>query len=508
MRKSNRAIIKNLGEKWRESVGLVLPITVIVLVMSITFVPIEPGPIVLFMFAALFLILGMALFTIGVDMSMIPLGEGIGVMVGKAKNKTLPFILCFILGVLITVAEPDLTVLASQVTSINSNIIIYSVALGVGLFIILALLRNFVKIKLSYILMFLYTVTFVMVIFVDSDIIPFAFDSGGVTTGAVTVPFIMAFGIGIASNSSKSSQADSFGLVALSSIGPILAMLILGILKPIDVQQTTQVIPQVDTVRQAMSYFVHAFPHYFGEVAISLLPIVGVFALFEIFSRRFKRHQLIRIISGFIYTYLGLVLFLTGVNIGFMPIGYLIGLEIANSFKWLLIPVGMVVGYFIVAAEPAVHVLKKQVEEVSNGLITRRAMGIGLSIGVSISVGIAMLRIITGISILWFLIPGYALALGMNFFVPQMFTGVAFDAGGVASGPMTATFLLPLALGACNSLGGSIMSDAFGIVAMVAMTPLVTIQLLGLIGKIRKKINTTTFMNKMDVTDDVVVYFD
>ncbi len=512
MKKARTSIYPILREKLSESLSSVLPITAIVLVLAVTVVPLEPGPVVLFLFGAMMLIVGMSFFTMGVDMSMMPMGEGIGVEMAKSRNRVLPIILCFILGIIITIAEPDLTVLADQITSIDSWLIIMAVAIGVGLFLALSLVRTALKIPFSYILIFFYTAIFIIAIFfVPTAFIPASFDSGGVTTGPITVPFLMSLGVGLASSKTgKNAQSDSFGTVAMCSIGPILAVLILGIIKQPTAMEIEQAAPvSIATTKEAMAYFIHEFPHYFGEVALALAPIAFVFFLFEILTKRYKRHQLIRIVSGFVYTYLGLVLFLTGVNVGFMPVGGLIGSELATSeLKWLLIPVGMIVGYFIVAAEPAVHVLKKQVEDVSSGAISARSMGVALSIGVCVSVGIAMLRILTGISILWFLIPGYVFALALTFFVPQMFTGVAFDAGGVASGPMTATFLLPLAIGACNALGGSLLEDAFGIVAMVAMTPLVTIQLLGFISAVKKKIAKRNMTATLSGADDTIVYFD
>ncbi len=240
-----------------------------------------------------------------------------------------------------------------------------------------------------------------------------------------------------------------------------------------------------------------------------MVPICLVFLLFQLITRRFKHTQLWRIVSGLVYTYAGLVMFLTGVNVGFMPAGELIGSYIGGGEQpFLLIPIGMVMGYFIVSAEPAVHVLIKQVEEVSMGSISQGAMKQGLSIGVAVSIGIAMLRVLTGISILWFLIPGYAVSLGLTFFVPQLFTGVAFDAGGVASGPMTAAFLLPFAMGACEAAGGSLMTDAFGLVAMVAMTPLVTIQLLGLAGRVKKKLVSDALRAELAKAEDCILYYE
>ena len=501
-----------LMEKIKESLSSVLPITAIVLALSITIVPLTPGVLVLFLFGSFLLIVGVGMFTLGVDMSMTPMGNAIGVTMSRARRRILPLAAAFLLGMLITVAEPDLTVLAQQVPAIPNLVLILTVAAGVGLFLVVALLRVTLKIPLSYLLVSFYLGAFVLaVLFTPNDFIPVSFDSGGVTTGPITVPFIMALGVGLASvRNDKNATNDSFGLVALCSIGPILSVLILGICyAPDSASYTPPVLAEVATTRDAAREFAAAFPHYAGEVAGAILPICGVFLLFQLFTRRFKRTQLLRIASGLVYTYVGLVLFLTGVNVGFMGAGELIGATIASGdLPFLLIPVGMVMGYFIVAAEPAVHVLVKQVEEVSMGSISQSAMRQGMSIGVAISIGIAMLRVLTGISILWFLIPGYAVSLALTFFVPQLFTGVAFDAGGVASGPMTATFLLPFAMGACQAWGGNLMTDAFGLVALVAMTPLVAIQLLGLAGRVKKRLADDALRAELARVEDRVLYYD
>lgn len=500
-----------LREKVFESITSVLPITLIVLVLSITIAPLTPGTMVLFLFGAVLLIVGMGFFTLGVDMSMIPMGEGIGVQLSRAKRVLIPLLVCFVLGVLITVAEPDLQVLARQVPSIPNLTLILTVALGVGFFLALAQLRILLQIPLSYILIFFYTVIFVLVYFTPADFIAVSFDSGGVTTGPVTVPFIMALGIGMASvRSDKNSNSDSFGLTAICSMGPILSVLLLGICyRPEDAAYTPVPLVELDTTKAAAMEFAKAFPVYMKEVAVALVPIAVLFILFQCIYRRFHSRQLIRIFSGFLYSYVGLVLFLTGVNVGFMSAGQYIGAEIAGGrYPYLLIPIGMVIGYFIVKAEPAVQVLTRQVEDVTNGSITQKSIKHSLSIGIAFSVGIAMLRILTGINILWFLIPGYLISLVMTFFVPQIFTGIAFDSGGVASGPMTTTFLLPLAMGACEAVGGNVLTDAFGIVALVAMTPLLTIQMLGLADKLHKKVRVRKLSRQLKEVEDSIVYFD
>ena len=501
-----------LMEKIKESLSSVLPITAIVLLLSVSIVPLTTGALVLFLFGSLLLIVGVGVFTLGVDMSMTPMGSGIGAYMGRARHMAIPLAVAFALGVLITMAEPDLTVLAEQVPAIPNQVLIWTVSAGVGLFLVIALLRTMLHVPLSQLLVGSYLIVFVLAIaLTPNDFIPVSFDSGGVTTGPITVPFIMALGVGLASvRNDKNATNDSFGLVALCSIGPILSVLVLGICyAPDSASYVPAALPDIATTRDAAREFAAAFPHYAGEVAGAILPICGVFLLFQLFTRRFKRTQLLRIASGLVYTYVGLVMFLTGVNVGFMGAGELIGATIAGGdLPFLLIPVGMIMGYFIVAAEPAVHVLVKQVEEVSMGSISQGAMKQGLAIGVAVSIGIAMLRVLTGISILWFLIPGYAVSLALTFFVPQLFTGVAFDAGGVASGPMTATFLLPFAMGACEKWGGNLMTDAFGLVALVAMTPLVAIQLLGLAGRVRKRLADDALKAEMARVRDGVFYYD
>ena len=397
----------------------------------------------------------------------------------------------FLLGVIITISEPDLQVLANQVPNIPNAALIGTVALGVGIFLVIAMLRILFGISLNILLIGFYIVVFLMAMFVPKNFWAVAFDSGGVTTGPMTVPFIMALGVGVSAiRSDRHAGNDSFGLVALCSIGPILAVLVLGLLYPSEAAYTPVEIPEMENSQEMIMLFVHGLPHYAKEVAIALAPIVAFFFLFNAFYIKMPKKPLISISVGLLFTYLGLLLFLTGVNVGFMPVGNYIGKMIGNKeFNWILLPIAMLIGYFIVKAEPAVHVLNKQVEDLTAGSIPARAMELSLSIGVASSLGLAMIRVLTGISVMYFLIPGYVLALGLSFFAPKIFTSIAFDSGGVASGPMTATFLLPFAMGACEAIGGPerIVSDAFGVVAMVAMTPLITIQLLGVEYKFRTR---------------------
>ena len=476
-------------EKFSETLKAVLPILGIVLLLCFTIAPIPPSILMSFLIGAALLIIGMLLFNVGVELSMTPMGERVGSIMTRSKKLLIMVGISFIMGFVITISEPDLQVLAEQVPSVPNLVLILAVALGVALFLVVAVLRMLFSISLPRLLVPFYLIIFALTIFVPADFLAVAFDSGGVTTGPMTVPFIMAFGIGISAiRSDKHAADDSFGLVSLCSIGPILAVLILGmIFHPEQGETAAEVITVADNTVDLWQTFAIGFPTYIKEMALSILPIVFFFGLFELIARDINKRTLIRIGIGLVYTYIGLVLFLTGVNVGFMPAGNFLGQTIAGlSYSWIIVPIGMIIGYFIVLAEPAVFVLTKQVEEITSGAISTTAMRMSLSIGVSASVGLAMIRVLTGISILWFLVPGYAIALILTFFVPKIFTAIAFDSGGVASGPMTATFLLPFAMGACQALGGNIITDAFGIVAMVAMTPLITIQIMGVIFKFKE----------------------
>lgn len=487
------------AEKFSETIKAVFPILVIVLALCFTITPIPPSVLVTFLIGAVLLILGMLLFNVGVESSMTLIGERVGAIMTRSKNVYAMVLISFIMGIVITISEPDLQVLAQQIPSIPNMFLIMAVALGVGVFLVIAILRMLFGIPLANLLLFFYGIILVLTLLVPQDFLSIAFDSGGVTTGPMTVPFIMSFGVGIAAiRSDRHAEDDSFGLVALCSIGPILAVLILGmIFTPDSTESVSEAIPIIDNTVGIGRLFFLELPHYIKEMAISILPIVFFFGLFELFARDINKHTIIKIIVGLLETYVGLVLFLTGVNVGFMPAGNYLGQMIAQlPYVWIIVPLGMLIGYFIVKAEPAVYVLTKQVEEITSGAISAKSMGMALSLGVAASVGLAMLRVLTGISILWFIVPGYFIALTLTFFVPKLFTAIAFDSGGVASGPMTATFLLPFAMGACEVLEGNIITDAFGIVSMVAMTPLITIQSMGLIyrlkeGKLEKDVSTT-----------------
>ncbi|MDR2480719.1 MAG: DUF1538 domain-containing protein [Spirochaetaceae bacterium] len=529
---------KVLYEKIREAFSSVLPITGIVLIASVVLAPIPAGMMLMFIAGAALLIIGMGLFTMGADMSMMPIGEGIGIQLMRSANKSASssrivrivnavFSLAavigisFIMGLFITIAEPDLQVLAQQVPLNiaglpawlqSKMVLVLTVGIGVGFFLVVAVLRVILKIPLSILLIVFYLIVFAVLYWTPEYFIPVAFDSGGVTTGPMTVPFILAMGIGVASiRSDKGSQDDSFGLVSLCSVGPILAIMVLGILfKPDDIKTGIEITPSPLTTQAIAGEFAHEFPFYTVEVLQALIAIVVFFAVFQWVSRRYKLKQVRRIGVGFAYTFIGLVVFLTGVNVGFIPVGQYLGNELASSpFKWILIPFGMIVGYFIVDAEPAVHVLNKQVEVISSGAIPQKTMLTGLAVGMAGALGITMARILLRIDILYILIPGYVIAIALTFFVPKIFVGIAFDSGGVCSGPMTSTFLLPLAMGACSGSGGDMLRDAFGVVAMAAMAPLIVIQIMGLVYRVKTaQMKQAGYVMTVEEAGEIIIYGD
>ena len=504
MPKKGRSILR---EKWREAITSVLPITALVFLICFTLVPAPNNAMMGFIIGAALLILGMGLFTLGTDLAMTPIGQHVGTAITRSRRIWVIALVGFIVGMLITLSEPDLQVLAEQVPGVPNMVLMIAVGVGVGLFLVVGLMRILLHVRMSYLLMGCYALVFILAQFVPKSFLAVAFDSGGVTTGPMTVPFILALGVGVSAiRNDRDAENDSFGLVALCSVGPILAVMALGMLyHPDGGAYVSEAIAAADTSTELGRQFLSALPRYCKEVAMALAPIAAFFFIMQLTLLHLGRSALVRITVGLVYTYVGLVLFLLGVNVGFMPVGNFIGQELARlDFNWILAPIGMIMGYFVVAAEPAVHVLNKQVYEITAGAIPPKAMSISLSIGVSASVGLAMVRILTGLPVLALLIPGYALALLLMFFVPPIFTSIAFDSGGVASGPMTATFLLPFAIGACTALGGDVVADAFGVVAMVAMTPLITIQILGVYYRFKQRGARPGTANEAEPVEDII----
>lgn len=481
---------ENVKLKIKEALSSIVPITLIVAILSFTITPLATDVIVEFIIGAIMLVIGTGFFTLGAEMSMSIIGERIGADIAKRKNIFLILAILIILGTVVTIAEPDLKVLAEQITSVPSNLIIGVVGLGVGVFLSIAFLRVVLKIKLKYALLFFYSIVFVLAFFVPKEFLAMAFDSGGATTGPMAVPFIIAFGIGISSiRSEKNSESDSFGMVALCSIGPILATMILGMVYKItNFEYTNRTYSTYANTKEIAEAFVQNLPNYFGEVVIALLPIIIFFIIYQLAVIKMSKKELFKVFIGCFYEFIGLTLFLLGANVGFLQIGSLIGMklaEIGNDF--LIIAIGALLGYFVVIAEPAVEVLNKQISDITDGAIPEKAMKKSLSIGVSIALVISMIRVLTGIPILYFLLPGYLIALILAFVGDDIFTAVAFDSGGVASGTMASAFLVPFAIGVSEGVGGNVLSDAFGVIAMVAMAPIVAVQISGLIYKLKSK---------------------
>ncbi len=501
-------MLKAMLEKIRESLMSVLPVTLIVVLLNIIgLVDFSGREIGVFLASAVFLVLGIGLFSLGADMAMSPMGEHVGQGLSKSKNLLLLLSVCFAMGVLITIAEPDLTVLAEQVKdAINSKALIYSVGLGVGLFLLIAVVKIVFHVPLSAILMFFYMAMFSIALIAEINgkgvFLALAFDSGGVTTGPITVPFIMALGVGIAATlGGKNVTENSFGLIAMCSVGPMMAVLALALSANGDITYTIS--EEYYISQNIMASLGSKIVATFEEVLIAIGLISVFFLVLQIAYLKLPWRHLKRMAVGIVYTLVGLVMFLTSVSIGFMPIGYKLGEQLAQR-PTLLIVFGFIIGMVIVLAEPAVYVLNKQVEDITDKAVSKRAMMIALSIGVGISIGLSMLRIVFDFNIMYYLVPGYLLSIGLSFFVPGLYTAIAFDSGGVASGPLTSGFILPFAVGACAIAQGAdkIMSDAFGIVAMVAMTPLITIQLLGFSAIMQRRVHTHIAMRRILSADD------
>ncbi|MBR3851667.1 MAG: DUF1538 domain-containing protein [Fibrobacter sp.] len=503
-------MFKSFFEKLHEAFSSVLPVTLIVLFLSFTpLVELSTKELVVFLVCAVFLIAGIGLFNLGADLAMTPMGEQVGSGLAKSRKLQLLASVCFAMGVLITIAEPDLSVLADQVKqAVHPTLLVATVGVGVGLFLLLSIIKIVFRLDLSSIIIFFYMVLFMLGMLMVSMgreiFVPLAFDSGGVTTGPITVPFIMALGVGVAGAiGGKNAGENSFGLIALCSVGPILALMGLVIFSKGDLTYSLE--PAAYSVDACLgSHFIPTVLEVAKEVFVALALIVVFFMVLQFFAFKLSRNSLLRIGFGICYTFAGLLIFLTAVKIGFMPVGFELGRALAKS-PHILVASGFVIGMVVVLAEPAVHVLNRQVEEITGGLVTKRSMLFALSIGVGVSIGLSMFRIYMGFPLIYYLIPGYFVSLGLSFFVPKLYTAIAFDSGGVASGPLTSSFILPLSIGACSVIHGgddSILSYAFGIVAMVAMTPLITIQILGFKAIVSRFFRNRNMMRRIQDADD------
>lgn len=479
-----RDIIK---EKFGEAFLSVFPVMIIMLLISF-YLKFNILTIISIMFSTILLIFGVSLFTFGADLSMIEMGKSISSSLLKTRKVSIIVLVSFIVGLVITVAEPDLKVLAEQLTVIDSWILILVVGIGVGLFLSLATARIIYQISLKKIITICYMILIFMLFISEKEMIPVAFDSGGVTTGPMSVPFILAMGMGFSSSvNRKNSSNDSFGLVSLCSIGPILSVLLLGLLIDSNMDYIYNITPEVTNYSSLVFNYVNEILPIFEEVIISLLPIIGVFVIFSFLTKNLRKRQLIKITIGLIATILGLTLFFVGVNVGYLPVAYLIGIKLFDSSKLLLVVVGIVIGFVIVKAEPAVAVLTEQIEKITEGSIRRNVMKNAIAVGVSFAVVLSIFRLITGLDITIFLLIGYLVAIILMRFSPDIFTMIAFDSGGAVTGPMTTSFLLPFIIGICYSVGGNVLTDAFGLVAFVALSPLITIQILGIMYNIKSR---------------------
>ena len=490
-------------KKLNESVLSIMPVMIIMIIIGlyldfnlITFISI--------LISTLLLIIGVTLFSLGADLTMIEIGKTLSSELLKTKKVWLILLTSLIVGIVITIAEPDLKVLANQMTAIDNSTLILSVGLGVGIFLSIAASRIIYQISLKKIISFFYIALLILMLIISNkEIIPVAFDSGGVTTGPMSVPFILALGIGFSnSRNRKESTNDSFGLVSLCSIGPIIIVLLLGLLIDSNMTYSYNIANETTIYSQLILNYFNEIPPIFKEVLISLIPIVGVFIIFSLITKKVNKRQIIKITTGIPIILIGLTLFFVGVNIGYLPVAYLIGIKMYNKAKIILIPMGIIIGFVIVKAEPAVAVLTEQIEKITEGSIKRNLMINTIAIGVSLAVGISIYRVLTGIPLTIFLLIGYVIALVLMRFSPDIFTMVAFDSGGAVTGPMTTTFLLPLIIGICYACNANVLTDGFGLVALVALSPLITIQILGIIyNKQAKK------KNIKNIIDETIIEF-
>ena len=479
-------MLENLKNNLKEASATILPIVVFVILLCIV-VPMPPDLLISFLISSFLLIIGTGLFTFGADISMLIIGERIGSHLVRSKKLWLILIVSLIIGTVITIAEPDLRVLADQLSTIPSNTLIVIISIGVGVFLLLAALRSLFGLDLNKILLISFLIIFGLLPFVPEDFIPVAFDAGGATTGTISIPFIMTLGVGLAANrTDKKAKEDSFGLIALGSTGPILMVMLMGMF-----YRTSATVDVNQFSRGACSFteYINQLGISFGDVLFSIAPIVAVFLVFQLFTRDVKRIELRKVVFGLIVIVIGLTLFLTAANVGFMDMGYYIGESVAKSnHKYLLVIITMIISFFIAIAEPAVKILIDQVEELTEGSISKVAMGIGLSVGVSLAGGLAIIRAFTGTSFVYYIIPAYFICLILMFVSPKTFTAIGFDAGGAAGGTLTMAFLLPLAIGVCLANGSNILTNAFGISALASVVPIITVQLIGVIYKYKNAV--------------------
>lgn len=485
-----------LIDKLKEVLFAVLPITVIVLILNFTLTPLEPTLILRFIIGAVFIIIGLAIFLFGVDIGITPIGQSMGAAIAKSNKLWIVVIAGLALGFFISIAEPDLHILANQIDMVTSGLvsklsIVVVVSIGIGALIAIGLVRIVYNFPLYKLLTGLYLVIFILALFTSPEFLAISFDASGATTGALTVPFILALSMGVSvlKKDSKASEKDSFGLVAIASTGAIISVMIMNIISKTD-KISGSLEMEHDASTSILGPFLHKIPIISKEIVIALLPIILLFFIFQKISFKMSKKAVRKIIMGIVFTFIGLVLFLVGVNAGFMEVGSIVGQTIASlDNKAYVMIVAFILGLVTVLAEPAVHVLTHQIEDVTSGYVKRMAVMGTLGIGVGLAVFLSIVRILIPELQLWhYLLPGYVIAIAMTYFVPKLFVGIAFDSGGVASGPMTATFILAFATGVAEATeSANVLIDGFGMIAMVAMTPLIALQVLGLVFKLKSK---------------------
>jgi hypothetical protein len=486
-------LISNLAAKLKESLISVIPVMAIVILLHFIMAPLPDGQLAQFLVGGALLILGLSIFLLGADLGMVPFGQRVGSALTRKRSLPLIMAASFAIGFAVTIAEPDVQVLANQVagvaSGINKDALLVMIAAGVGIFLLIGTARIVLQVPLRTLFIIFYALLFLACSFVDPSFLGVAFDSGGATTGPITVPFIMAMGIGVASTMAKKEGDDSsFGLVGLASVGPIAAVAALGFFSGTKLDAGEAGTITGAAAQGLVDHFLELVPHMVREITLALLPLVLIFFVFQFLLLKLPSQQVKRMLMGLFYAWVGLIVFMTGVNGGFSPAGLSLGMALgAIGTGWVLLPVGLILGAVVVCAEPAVWVLNEQVEELSGGHIPRRVMLAALCISIALAVVLGMIRVLTGLPIRWFLLPGYIVALVLTFFCPKLFTAIAFDSGGVASGPMATTFILSLTLGASHAVGGNPVMDAFGMIAMIAMAPLITIQILGMIFRYLEK---------------------
>ena len=489
----------NILHKFKETAVSVLPVMAIVFLLGFTIVPLEPSLLLRFFVSGILLIIGLTVFLLGVDLGIQPMGERCGAALTQKKSLSLLLASAFVIGFIVTVAEPDIQVFADQVRGVfpfvNKLAFTFVIAGGVGIFIMLGLLRSVTNLSLKWTLFISYTILFVVAFFAPDSFMGIGFDSGGATTGPMTVPFIMALGIGV-SSVRAGKEDNSFGLTGISSIGPVLAVVVYAIIVGPSTGSGTAMSATVPELVEGLEAPLTAgiISSALHESLTSIAPLFGLFIIFQIFLLKMTARQVIRMLIGFVYSFAGLAIFLGGVYGGFMQTGKQLGqafgslaFERGGIWMFLLILTSLILGAIIVCAEPAVWCLSEQVETVSGGTIKRKMLLVFLSVGTAVAIGLAMWRAIAGFNIKWLLVPGYVISMLLMLFCPELFTGIAFDSGGVASGPLTSTFVLSFSLGAANSASGS--SDSFGVIALVAMMPLIAIQIMGIVYKIKTSKN-------------------